>query len=141
MGSIGADKRTRRRVSNEPEAAPVRERPFDGFEHIQGIGDMPARRVRNLEPGDILLWNYGYTSVVQSITPIGSSGKMATIVTINSDTGKEYTRRVKLDTKFAVTDKEIKEADRRSEVIRLAAEAKRASRERWLASFRRAVEG
>lgn len=35
--------------------------------NLQGIGQMMAVPAANIKPGDVLMWNYGYTSTVLAI--------------------------------------------------------------------------
>lgn len=35
--------------------------------HLQGIGKHPAKRVKDLEIGDVIVWNYGYKSIFRGI--------------------------------------------------------------------------
>jgi hypothetical protein len=41
--------------------------------HLQGIGTMPARPAADIKVGDTLIWNYGYESKVEAITPRGKT--------------------------------------------------------------------
>lgn len=40
-----------------------------GKVHLQGIGKVPGKPAAELQPGDTLMWNYGSTSTVISVTP------------------------------------------------------------------------
>jgi hypothetical protein len=40
--------------------------------HLQGIGRHPAVPAEDLVEGDVMVWNYGSTSTVVSITPKGT---------------------------------------------------------------------
>lgn len=45
---------------------------------LQGIGYVPAIKVKDLKPGMITVWNYGYTDEVLSVEP-SKSGKTFTV--------------------------------------------------------------
>ncbi len=66
--------------------------------HLQGIGSVPAKAVRELDPfgGDIILWNYGYKSRVLRTIP-SPSGKTFSVVLQSLDSGKVSTRRFGAD--------------------------------------------
>lgn len=68
-------------------------RGYDGQEQLQGVGKVDARKVKNLKEGDILMWNFGYTSRVIGIEP-SKSGKTFNVRTISSNTGNEYVRKM-----------------------------------------------
>ena len=61
--------------------------------HLQGIGKVNAKAVKDLAIGDVILWNYGYRSAVLNVifTP---SGKMANVVLRSADSGKVSVRRL-----------------------------------------------
>ncbi len=58
---------------------------------LQEIGFMPAVEARTLKIGDILLWNFGYTSTIIGIDKV--TPKTIVFRTRTSD-GQEYTRRM-----------------------------------------------
>jgi hypothetical protein len=62
--------------------------------HLQGIGSVPAKEVRQFRPGEWMGWNNGYASQVQNIEPRGSM----CIVTFTGG----YTRRMKLERLAAI---------------------------------------
>ena len=37
--------------------------------HLQGIGNKDARQAKELNIGDVIMWNYGYKSEVVGMTP------------------------------------------------------------------------
>lgn len=39
--------------------------------HLQGVGRVKAKPARDLRPGDVTVWNYGYTDKVESVEPYG----------------------------------------------------------------------
>lgn len=57
--------------------------------HLQGIGKVPAKPAGELHKGDVLMWNYGYTSTVVSVTP---KGRQSVEVVEEYDGGKRYVR-------------------------------------------------
>jgi len=62
---------------------------------LQGIGWMPSVPASTIEVGDELIWNYGSTYVVESVEQ--TSAKFLTVVERNAQTGKPYTRKLKVD--------------------------------------------
>lgn len=95
----------------------VAKRDFDGKTKIGSIGDVNAYKVENIQKGDILLWNYGYTSKVKSIEP-SASGKSYKITTVSSETGKEYQQTMRKGRMLAIANTESKsDKDRRIKTI------------------------
>lgn len=91
----------------------IDKRTFDGKTSIGSIGQVNAYKVENIRKGDILLWNYGYTSKVKSIEQ-SKSGKSYKITTISSETGEEYQRTMRQGRLLAVASSESKnDKDRR----------------------------
>lgn len=81
-------------------------RQFDGKVKLQGIpGERDAYSTKNLRPGDIIGYNFGYTSKVVSVTP-SKSGKSYTLVVKSSSTGEEFTRKTSPDRLWAIEKKE-----------------------------------
>lgn len=35
--------------------------------HLIGIGEMPAKKAKDIKEGDIIMWNYGHLSRVEAI--------------------------------------------------------------------------
>ena len=65
------------------------------FTHLQGLGSVPALEVKNLEIGDIVLWNYGGAS---KVTGFGAGTKCFRDVELEQiEDGLKYTRRLKKD--------------------------------------------
>ena len=61
---------------------------------LQGIpGYQPAKPVRELTPGNIICWNFGYTSEVLKVQP-SKTGKTYTVTTRSADTGNVYERKM-----------------------------------------------
>lgn len=67
--------------------------------HLQGIGEQNATEAQNVKVGDVLVWNYGYTSTVKSIST-NKSGK--TLLFTTESNGKIYQRRVNINRLLAV---------------------------------------
>lgn len=61
--------------------------------HLQGIGKISAKQVKDLAPGDVVMWNYGYKSTVLRTLPT-PTGKMYNVVMEAQDTGKVSVRRL-----------------------------------------------
>lgn len=58
--------------------------------HLQGIGRVNAKPAIELEPGDVTIWNYGYTYIVESVD-VHVSGKTLS-VTMHDAEGREWRR-------------------------------------------------
>jgi hypothetical protein len=56
--------------------------------HLQYCGRHTAKPAGDLVVGDVMVWNYGMTSVVVSITPKGAQS----LTVVESVDGKEYSR-------------------------------------------------
>lgn len=65
-----------------------------GTTHLQGIGRVQAKPAREIKIGDVLVWNYGYTSRVLGIEP-SKTGK--TLVVKIEQNGRLYERKMKAD--------------------------------------------
>ncbi len=65
--------------------------------HLQGLGQTPAIPVKDVQPGMVLIWNYGITSIVKSVT---RGPKMVEIET--ECEGKSYFRRKRAASLVAV---------------------------------------
>jgi len=63
--------------------------------HLQGIGSRPAKAVKDLNQygGDVIIWNYGYKSIVLRLIP-SDSGKTFSATLKSLDSGKVTTRRL-----------------------------------------------
>jgi hypothetical protein len=60
---------------------------------LQGIyGAQPAKAVKDLRIGDVIVWNFGYKSTVTDLIP-SKSGKTITAVLL-SESGKETPRKM-----------------------------------------------
>lgn len=73
--------------------------------HLQGIGSVPAKAVKELNPygGDIIMWNYGYKSLVLRTIP-SPSGKTFSVVLHGLESGKVSTRRLGADRLVAIAE-------------------------------------
>lgn len=58
--------------------------------HIQNIGKVVAKPASELKVGDILLYNFGYTSTVKTVE---QRGKSVYITVLNHSDNAEYSRR------------------------------------------------
>ena len=63
---------------------------------LQGTGWHEASPVRELKIGDIIEWNFGYTSEVLKLTPT-KTGKQITVTMRSHDTGNINDRRMGAD--------------------------------------------
>lgn len=70
--------------------------------HLQGIGSVPAIPARDLKPGDVVRWNYGYTSDVLKVTP-SKTGKTVDVLLHSHDSGKVSSRKLGADRLVAVS--------------------------------------
>lgn len=68
---------------------------------LQGVGMVNAIAASEIEVGDILMWNYGYTSTVKAIR---RTAKSVVIVTVG-DNGREYERRRHNDSEVCVINR------------------------------------
>ena len=57
---------------------------------LQGIGKKPGKAARDIKPGDVLIWNYGFKSLVIDVSS-SASGKTIT-ATLKEDSGKIVNR-------------------------------------------------
>lgn len=68
--------------------------------HLQGIGRFTAKPAEELKAGDVMVWNFGYTSTVlaaEQRTP-----KTITVLEKDNGSGKEGTRRFRVGRLVAV---------------------------------------
>lgn len=72
---------------------------------LQGTGWHNAKPVRQLKIGNIIEWNFGYTSEVLNLTPT-KTGKQITVTTRSCDTGNVHQRRMGADRLVAVIERE-----------------------------------
>lgn len=71
--------------------------------HLQGIGKMPAIKAKALKTGMITVWNFGYKEKIVDITPT-KSGKSIKCTIVSMESGKEFTRTIRIDRLVAVED-------------------------------------
>ena len=57
--------------------------------HLQSIGRVAAKPAGELQVGDVMMWNFSYTSTVVDITP---RGKTQIVVHTQRDNDSTYTR-------------------------------------------------
>jgi hypothetical protein len=72
----------------------------EGLVHIQSLGNVPGKLVKDLEPGDILLRNYGYAYKVLGKQAV--SGKFMEVSYANLETGEIFHERMGKDRLVAV---------------------------------------
>ena len=64
-----------------------------GLVWLQGIGAIAGKKAEEIVVGDVLVWNYGYTSEVKAI--LGETSKTVTLQI--EDGGKLFERKFKKD--------------------------------------------
>lgn len=71
--------------------------------HLQGIGSVPAKAVKelNVYGGDVIMWNYGYKSLVLRLIP-SKTGKTFSATLQSLETGKVSIRQLSADRLVAV---------------------------------------
>lgn len=82
-------------------------RGYDGKVSLSGVGSVNARNASNLKKGDILMFNYGYTSRVESVTP-SKTGKSVTVTTRSSISGEKYTKNYRSNALLGIGNAEAK---------------------------------
>lgn len=60
---------------------------------IQSIGKRPGKAVKDLKRGDVIMWNFGYTSTVLELIP-SKTGKTITAVLHENASGKVVNRKM-----------------------------------------------
>jgi hypothetical protein len=65
--------------------------------HLQGLGKVPAKPVREFQPGEFMRWNYGSSTEVIRVEP---KGKMADVYFVGHEHRKP--RRMGLDRLAAI---------------------------------------
>jgi hypothetical protein len=60
--------------------------------HLQGIGAVHAMPADDLRPGDVTVWNYGYTATVEAI--VRRTAAQVVVRMIADDTGNAHERRM-----------------------------------------------
>lgn len=58
---------------------------------LQAIGHVPAKPASELKVGDVMIWNFGYTSTVKEI--VRQTAKSLWIKEVSDESGKTYERR------------------------------------------------
>jgi hypothetical protein len=79
-------------------------KPATATKHLQGIGKVHAKAAGQIKAGDVLIWNYGYTSVVNGVEKTSPQYITATLV---CEDGAESTRRMKIDRLVGVTKESL----------------------------------
>lgn len=67
---------------------------------LQGIGKRPAKRVSDIQIGDVIIWNFGYKSTVKGIE-VSKTGRTYHLTTISAS-GKEFRNLYHADRLLAV---------------------------------------
>jgi len=70
--------------------------------HLQGCGLTTSKAVSEIAIGDILIWNYGYTSKVTAVEPASAC---FAYVTLDDSDGGSHTRRMKLTRRVAWSER------------------------------------
>lgn len=83
-------------------------RSYDGKTSLQSVGEVDARKVSNLKPGDILMWNFGSTSQVVKVEP-SKTGKTFNVITKSSTSGETYERKMSANTLVGIAEVEAKD--------------------------------
>jgi hypothetical protein len=74
--------------------------------HLQGIGEHKAIPANELRKGMVVVWNYGYKSIVDAIEP-SKTGKTLTLTLTSCETKQQHKRRVGADRLVAVDDTHV----------------------------------
>lgn len=82
-------------------------RGYDGKITLLGVGNVNARSASNLKKGDILMWNNGYTSRVESVTP-SKTGKSVSVTTRSSISGEKFTKTYRSNALLGIGNTEAK---------------------------------
>lgn len=69
--------------------------------HLQGIGKMPAIKAKELKPGMITVWNFGYKEKIVDIIPT-KTGKSIKCTIISMNSGGKLTRTLRVDRLVAI---------------------------------------
>lgn len=76
-----------------------------GTMKLQGVsGWIKAKPAGELKPGDVTLWNYGYTETVLAVAP-SKTGKTVTVEIMDDKSGNHYTRKLGAARLVAVPDR------------------------------------
>ena len=75
-----------------------------GTVKLQGVsGWIKAKPAVELKPGDVIMWNYGYTSTVMAVTP-SKTGKTVDVETVSNESDYHGTRKLGASRLVAVPD-------------------------------------
>ena len=74
--------------------------------HLQGIKKTPAIKAKELKPGMITIWNFGYKEKIVDIQ-LTKSGKSIKCTIVSMESGKEFTRTLRIDSLVAIEDGRI----------------------------------
>jgi hypothetical protein len=67
---------------------------------LQGIGQVASRRASEVKIGDVLMWNFGFTSKVIDLRKTAKS----VIFTTENEKGQVFTRKRAADSEVCVKD-------------------------------------
>ena len=68
---------------------------------LQGVGKMPGKPVKELKPGDVVFWNFGYSSEVLEMKPT-KTGKTFDVLLKCNQSGNIGTRRLRAERLVAI---------------------------------------
>ena len=61
---------------------------------LQGLyGEQKSKKLNEIKIGDVLIWNYGYTSLVVDLRP-SKTGKTINVITKSNTDGNIYERKM-----------------------------------------------
>jgi len=76
-----------------------------GTVKLQGVsGWIKAKSAAELKPGDVTMWNYGYTETVLAVVA-SKTGKTVSVEISDDKTGNHYTRKMGAARLVAVPDR------------------------------------
>ena len=70
---------------------------------LQSIGWVPGKPVKELKRGDVIMWNFGYTSIVLDLLP-SKTGKTIVAVLKESESGHIVNRKMGANRLVAIAD-------------------------------------
>ena len=71
------------------------------YVQLQSIGKVPGKPVKDLQRGDVIMWNFGYTSTVLDLIP-SKTGKTIVAVLKESASGNIVNRKMGADRLVAI---------------------------------------
>lgn len=70
--------------------------------HLQGVGAVRGKEAKDIRAGDVIMWNYGYTSLVLDNPTLSKSGKSVTVVFKDTHNGKIHDRQFRINKTVAI---------------------------------------